>query len=548
MRLAPQSTPARLHDACCSIAVLSFLLSTVGVVLSAPPAVTGLSSASLQRGGSIDITLQGKPGTLPLNAWSDRDDVDLAIDEDGQHLTVTASETTQAGLCWIRLFNSEGATDLFPLLIGVLPVIEETEPNNGTSAAQQIASLPVTVNGVLHKTGEVDTFAVPIEAGQTLIASLDAHHALASPMDAVLQVLSPAGFVIAQNDDDHGFDPRIDYLATTSGTHYVRTFAFPATPNSSIRFDGGADHLYRLTLTTGPFVDHVLPADSTEADDGPVPIGWNLSDEISLDNIPGFHHLHGRDSLSGLMINEAVAQASPDAVTLPSTIVGHISSPGEVDTFAFDAEQDRSLTFSAHSRLRGSALDPVVRVTDETGKVLKETDDVSRANLDALLSWTAPQSGTYRVTVTDRFGHAGLRYVYWLTVQHEIPRVELNVAANRYLLKRDAPLEIPVTVSRLAGHDDELAITITGAPDGVAVTSATSESTGDSAKQVTLTLEAGTAPSFQGPVEIVARTREDESPVVRAHAPTRIPSRQTGAIWLTILPPPAEAEDSSGEQ
>ena len=105
----------------------------------------------------------------------------------------------------------------------------------------------------------MDGFAVNLSRGQTLVASVEAARHLGSPMDAVLQVVSTDGFVLAQNDDDVGRDPRIVFEAPAAGTYIVRLFAFPATPDSSIRFAGGSAFVYRLTLTTGGFLDYAFP-------------------------------------------------------------------------------------------------------------------------------------------------------------------------------------------------------------------------------------------------------------------------------------------------
>ena len=99
-------------------------------------------------------------------------------------------------------------------------------------------------------------------------------------MDAVLQVVSADGFVLAQNDDDVGRDPRIVFEAPAAGTYIVRLFAFPATPDSSIRFAGGSAFVYRLTLTTGGFLDHAFPL--AVGRDGPravEAIGWNIPED-----------------------------------------------------------------------------------------------------------------------------------------------------------------------------------------------------------------------------------------------------------------------------
>ena len=72
-----------------------------------------------------------------------------------------------------------------------------------------------------------------LKRGQTLVAALKGHR-LGSPMDAVLQVVSPAGFVLSQNDDGAGLDPRLVFEATEAGRYVVRGFAFPSEPNSTI--------------------------------------------------------------------------------------------------------------------------------------------------------------------------------------------------------------------------------------------------------------------------------------------------------------------------
>ena len=109
-------------------------------------------------------------------------------------------------------------------------------------------SSAVVINGRLNKSGDVDTFAVEMKKNQTLVASMEANRRLGSPMDGVLQIVSGRGFVLEQNDDHCGFDPQIAFVAESDGTYFVRAFAFPAKPNSSIRFSGAANYIYRLTV------------------------------------------------------------------------------------------------------------------------------------------------------------------------------------------------------------------------------------------------------------------------------------------------------------
>src|SRR5439155_26317331 len=83
-------------------------------------------------------------------------------------------------------------------------------------------------------------------------------------------------FVATQNHDAVGLDPQIAFTATRRGPYLVRLFAFPATPDSGIRFAGGDDYIYRLTLTTGPFIDHALPLAAPREESQVALGGWNL--------------------------------------------------------------------------------------------------------------------------------------------------------------------------------------------------------------------------------------------------------------------------------
>src|SRR6185503_6408822 len=108
------------------------------------------------------------------------------------------------------------------------------------------------------KTGDVDSYAVTLESGQTLIAALDAY-TLASPVDAVLRVVDARGVQMAL-DHDHGrtLDPFLVWTATAAGTYVLQVFGFAYPPASEIRFTGGNSCVYRLHLSRGPCLHYTL--------------------------------------------------------------------------------------------------------------------------------------------------------------------------------------------------------------------------------------------------------------------------------------------------
>lgn len=497
-------------------------------VLAAPPAVTSLSPGGLARGTEATLQLIGKPGTLPLSVWSSSADfVDLKVSEKGDQLTLGVRAEARPGLHWLRFYNSEGATSLLPLIVGVLPESTESEPNNAIREAGKIETLPHLINGVLHKAGEVDTFEVALESGETLVACLDAYESLGSPMDAILQILNEAGFVVAQNDDDHGFDPLLTYAAAEKGKYFVRVFCFPAVPNSTINFAGGADYLYRLTLTNGPFLVSAPLSKLAMA-------GWNLStDQPLIDQpqiLPGLHSLYTpaleNDPLPELEASQAVHP-------VPLTVSGVISAAGEVDQFSIATKAGDSYRIRILAREMASHLDPVLSIRKSDGSLVKESDDLSREELDVNETWKSPADGNYILEVTDRYQHGGFRYGYLLNVRQDSPKVELTVGADQFLIPKDKPLEIPVTINRLAGFDKEVAITTIQLPAGVTADVVKSEPTGDSAKKVTLKLSSNATTEFQGSFQILA-TYDASPQAVPASAALKTMKKTTHDLWLTV--------------
>ncbi|MFV0443972.1 MAG: hypothetical protein ACK5Q5_10420 [Planctomycetaceae bacterium] len=459
-------------------------------------------------------------------------------------LTVNDPADAAPRLASIRMFNTEGTSELFPIAIGLLAEMAETEPNNRVHEATVVPTLPMTVDGNLHKSNEVDMYAVSLAADQQLVVAIESRDPLGGPADMVAQLVSPDGFVVAQNDDYAGMDPLLTYQAGEAETVYVRLFAFPATPDSSIRFVGGDDYVYRMTLASGPFLSHVL---TTELDSGTpgrqVPRGWNLTgNDVDLASTPGLHWLQTQRRIAGVATTSDAAADRLTETAVPDwsqAIVGTITQPGKVDRFRYTAKKGTTVIFEAKGPGIGSRLDPVLQLVDANGRSLKESDDIAKDNLDASLEWKVPEDMDCWVTVRDRFDHAGDDYLYQLTVSSKTPWIDLNVDADQFVLSRQSPLEVTVKVNRQHGDGRTLSIAVADLPQGVTCPAVTSEAKGETSKQVKLTLTAGAAPGFNGPIRVVGVVEGDNEPAATATASTRVPGLRTTSLWLTIQPPDA---------
>ncbi len=434
-------------------------------------------------------------------------------------------------------------------MVGTLPEVQEQEPNDTPASAQVLPSASVVVNGRLQKAGDVDAFAIRLHKGQTLVASLEANHTLGSPLDGVLQVLSADGFVLAQNNDEHGLDPQVVFTAPRDGSYVVRIFAFPAEPGTSIQFAGGETYIYRLTLTTGGFADHAFPLAVPRADPGRVEVaGWNIpadakklavkpgpdSDTVTLWHPQLANTLSVRIEPHPCVIGIA-GRKGPQSVHLPVTISGRIERAGDVAGYEFPARKGQQLVFRIEGGSVGSLIDPQLVLTDAAGKRLVQADDSTEGKpgtRDTGLTFGVPQDGIYRIEVRDQAGQGGFRNFYRLRAVLAEPDYAMTVPTDRLTLVSGKPLTLAVAIERRNGFDKEVAIAVEGLPEGV--TAAPVTSAGASGKAVTLRLEAKGGPAA-GPIRIVGRVAGQVGLSRRATAPRGGLPGQTADLWLNVV-------------
>ena len=328
-----------------AIALCILALLAQGSAVAKPPSLTGFFPAGAERGKSLTVTASGSFDHWPPKIWTDREGLTIKADAEKKKFSVQVDPTAAPGVVRVRLYDEEGATELRPFFIGAIPEIAEIEPNNHPKRPQPIEPPSVTINGKLEKSEDVDGFSVVLKRGQTLVADLEANHHLGSPMDAVMQVVSTRGFVLEQNHDAKGLDPRIVFEGPADGSYIVRVFAFPSTPDSTIRFAGGDAYVYRLTLTKGPFVDHADPLaiSRREKSFSSTAHGWNISGT----RIDSFPDDDGRDTFSlddprvagtvnirrvaGAVVEEHESNdlGHPQPISGQVVVSGHIGSAGD---------------------------------------------------------------------------------------------------------------------------------------------------------------------------------------------------------------------------
>ncbi len=534
-----------------SLFALLVAIAPTTSALAAVPTPEVLSPPGGTRGTTVTVTAVAVSESWPCQIFCSRPELQFKVLDEKGKFTVTIPADCAPGVAWIRLHNAEGAAPLRPFVIGTLPEVAEVEPNNELAKAQVLPSTAVVVQGQPGAREDVDNYAVNLKAGQTLVADFDGNRTLGAACDGVLQIVSPDGFVLEQNDDDQGLDPRIAFTAPVDGRYYVRTFSFPAATDSSVNFAGSSIWHYRLTITTERFTDFTLPLAATRATAGEVEArGWNLgaepvkvaipatdADEISLLVPQSGNYITLPTVPHPVLVElEPNALAQPNAIPVPVGISGIVSAPDDADYFRFPAKKGQPLLVKVTARSQGSLIDPVVAICDATGKELQRLDDQGDKR-DPELTWNPPADGDYLLTVTDLHHRGGPRFYYHVNISLPKPDYRITVAADRFVLPIDKPLEIPITVERLGGFKDEIEVSVTGLPEGVTAVAVKSLAEGETSKAVKLVISGNPGP-FSVPLQITATSTAEPKVIRKPTFKLTQYELDTNYLWLTVLKKP----------
>lgn len=465
------------------------------------PQLNFLFPAGGQVGTSVEVVAHGKFPSWPVKVWTDDPEIHWVCQTESGKLRAEISERAKLGLHWVRLVDAAGATAVRPFLVGASTTQVEQEPNNHIAEANVVDKIPAALFGVLDKTADVDLISIELEEHQWLVATLDSANWLKSPADASLQILDSRGFVVTENLDHVGLDPYVQYQAPVAGSYFVRVFAFPATPNSTVAFSGGSDWIYRLRLDREPqpFSTALTPG---------------LQSELSAPQ-------------QVIAAGKHATQDDAYAVQLPAKLAGVISQAKETHYVRFTAAAGQTYQARVLARQFGSALDATLSIHDASGKQLAQVDDVSQ-DRDPLLTWKAPAAGEVTLAIRDFHRQGGSQYRYLLRLQELSPDFSLSVSSDLLAGKSGEVLEVSVNITRELGYAADIEVALGDIPDDISCPVAVSKLGSETEKKVTLKLKAGAA--FQGPIAIEAHPTGEAAQQRLAQAPEGKP------IWLSISP------------
>ncbi|HEV8379145.1 MAG TPA: PPC domain-containing protein [Tepidisphaeraceae bacterium] len=529
---------------------------------AAAPVLDYLYPAGGQRGSTITVTAGGKFETWPVQAWADSSEIHIDPASANGTFTFKIGENVQTGPHLIRLHNADGASALRIFMVGQQREMTETEPNDELTKVKTIQALPVTINGVLEKPGDVDAFLIHLDAGQCLVASVIGRR-LGAPMDPMLHLFDGAGNELAFAHDGFGLDPLLVYRARLSGNYIIRISGFAFPPAADVKLTGAKSDIYRLSLTTGPFTRATFPAGIRRGEKKPLELlnlclpGEKSTIEVDATKVrPTQDHLFipTSDGEGRLRVEvgggpefmeDSVSANTP--LSPPFAINGRISSSGE-DRFEFTAKKSEKLILSLRAGTLGSSLDALLRLEDSAQKELLRNDD-SIGDGDLRVEWSPPADGKYRAMISDMKRQGSQDAIYRFSVEKAMPSIAATVAGHEFKVMAGKTVAIKANINRLNGHTGGILITGTDLPPAI---TSSSGAVGDKGGEVTITLSAGAdAKAASVPIRLMMLGTDPDSPFARGAsfdltkeaAQQLIPS--TESVWLTVQPLPPATQPST---
>ena len=179
------------------------LLTTLTLALSAQPAkkpaappppleppqpvLAWIYPAGGQRGQTVEVLVTGT-GLAPEEVLVTGGGITGKVLETKSptqaRVSLTIASDATPGEREFRVRNVGGISNRARFLVGMLPEINEVEPNSTKPQAQKIASLPVVINGQILA-NDRDYFQFHARAGETLVCAVEARSLLPFIADAV---------------------------------------------------------------------------------------------------------------------------------------------------------------------------------------------------------------------------------------------------------------------------------------------------------------------------------------------------------------------------
>ena len=414
---------------------------------------------------------------------------------------IKVEKNAQIGIHQIALKTNSGLSNPLNFQIGELKEIKESEPNGleekpffagenkiNLLFKQPILETPILINGTIMP-GDVDCFKFKAKKGQKLVINTSARKLIPflsdtvpGWFDMVVTIEDENGNELAYSDHYlNGPDPVVLFSVPNDGVYKIII--------RDVIFRGRQDFIYRVSIGETPFITNMFPIGISKNSVTDTTIsGWNINDtqlkingnlyhegiqEVSVINndltsnsIPFLIHNH-KNALENK--NNHSFQLAQQ-INLPSSINGIIDEKGMQDYYKFNANKGDQIVISIDAYKLNSPLDSLIRIFDESGKLVALKDDsytkIKHLHIeelgsqthyaDANLKVTIPLKGTYTIEISDIQNRCGQQFNYCLNVSYSEPDFELRTHTSHILSHNNSKIPLCIYAIRKNGYEGQI--------------------------------------------------------------------------------------------
>jgi hypothetical protein len=121
------------------------------------------------------VTASGKFEPWPAQVWVDAPGIVFKATGTKGKFDVEVAPDAMPGPHLVRIFTAGSVSAPCFFIVSRDPELRDTEPNDDFAKPQKMEQLPATIRGRLDKAGDVDSFSVTLNRGQSLVARADAY-------------------------------------------------------------------------------------------------------------------------------------------------------------------------------------------------------------------------------------------------------------------------------------------------------------------------------------------------------------------------------------
>lgn len=429
------------------VSCLALLVGVMAVPAEAAfPRLSLILPRGVQRGGDRELTFQGdRLGDVEEIFFHSKDGFEVksleSVDEKSFKAVIHVPENCTLGEHIVQVRAKSGITEYRSFWVGLLPTVDEAEPNGLMEEAQQV-EWNTTIHGVVESE-DLDIYAVEAKQGDRISVEIEGLRLGSYRFDPHISIIDANKFQLAAADDSPAVlqDGVMSVLAPEDGTYYVqvRESSYGGDGNSRYRlhvgsfprptavYPAGGKEGEKLTVTflgdaRGPFEREIEVATEGLGSDGDEQYLVASDDAGTCPATLPFRISPLGNTLEAEPNND-IAQATSGDVALAFN--GVIGEPGDIDHFRFGATKGQRLEVTCHARRLRSGLDSVVTIHNLDGGQLAGNDDARGP--DSGFRFDVPEDGEYILRVKDHLDRGSPDFVYRVEMLPPEPSLRLSI-------------------------------------------------------------------------------------------------------------------------